>query len=163
MLASFFVPSITFFSCTKNEVLVQGNRLEKEDMDIFFRVLQEHPNGVLANRNGNMMRTQIITSRFAEDDRVYFFTSNSKPVYKQLRRYPYVSYCTFAEEFEPVVSINGKVVFVEDPALKSRLFELSHIKSAKHRPDDPDSAFFYIDIEEIETYGSDGAKIYKIK
>jgi uncharacterized pyridoxamine 5'-phosphate oxidase family protein len=164
ILASFFVPSTAFFGCTRNEAAVQENHLETEDMNIFVKILQEHPDGVLANRNGKMIRTQIVTFQFAEDNRVYFGTNNLKPMYKQLRRYPYVSFCTNADEFEPVVSINGKVVFVENPELKVRMFNGSmNIQRIYQSPDNPNFTVFYIDIEEIETFGDDGVKIYKTK
>jgi uncharacterized pyridoxamine 5'-phosphate oxidase family protein len=162
--AGFLLILASLFVCTKNEVSAQTNHLETEDMNVFVKILQEHPYGVLANRNGRMIRTQIMTFRFAEGNRVYFETNSLKPVYKQLRRYPYVSYCTYAEEFEPVLSINGKVVFVEDPALKSRLFnENINLKSKYQSPENPNFKVFYIDTEEIETFGAAGVKIYKTK
>jgi uncharacterized pyridoxamine 5'-phosphate oxidase family protein len=164
ILALLSVPSITFLGCTRNGIAGQENTLKTEDMNIFVKLLTEHPNGVLANRNGKALRTQIITFQLAEDNRVYFCTNNSKPMYKQLRRYPYVSFCTYAEAFEPVVSINGKVVFVEDPALKLRLFNANtHLQRIYQSPDNPNLTVFYINIEEIETFGDDGVKIYKMK
>jgi uncharacterized pyridoxamine 5'-phosphate oxidase family protein len=164
ILALLLVPNITFLGCTKNEIAGQENTLKTEDMNIFVKILTEHPNGVLANRNGKALRTQIITFQLAEDNRVYFCTNNLKPMYKQLQRYPYVSFCTYAEDFEPVVSINGKVVFVEDSALKLRLFNGStHLQRIYQNSDNPNLTVFYINIEEIETFGGDGVKIYKTK
>jgi uncharacterized pyridoxamine 5'-phosphate oxidase family protein len=44
-------------------------------------------------------------------------------MYKQLQQSPYVSYCVNDENDDaPVVSINGKVVFEENPKVKSRLW-----------------------------------------
>ena len=167
-LASFFVLSITFFGCTRNEVAVQANHLETEDMNVFVKILQEHPNGVLANRNGEMIRTQIISFQFAEGNKVFFGTGSEKPLYRQLIQFPYVSYCTYPEDFEPVLSLSGKVVFTDDNDLKERAFNgdgyasrflRNHYKTL----DNPNLKIFYIDVDEIETYGADGVKIYKTK
>jgi uncharacterized pyridoxamine 5'-phosphate oxidase family protein len=167
-LASFFVLTITFFGCTKSEFAVQANHLEAEDMNIFVKILQEHPNGVLANRNDKMIRTQIISFQFVEGNKVFFGTGSEKPLYQQLLKFPYVSYCTYPEDFEPVLSLNGKVVFTDDNELKERAFNgdgyagrflRNHYKTL----DNPNLKIFYIDVEVIETYGKDGAKVYKVK
>jgi uncharacterized pyridoxamine 5'-phosphate oxidase family protein len=85
-------------------------------------------------------------------------------MYEQLQRYPYVSYCQYADEYKPVVSINGMVVFVEDAALKSHLInENAHLKRLYQTPGNPIFKVFYINTEEVETFDSEGAKIYKIK
>ncbi|MDR1374464.1 MAG: hypothetical protein LBJ24_05770 [Treponema sp.] len=155
---------ILFAGCTKGETVGTVSYLETNDISAFAAVLQENQNGILANRNGNKLRTQIVTFQFFENNRVYFCTNSSKPMYEQLQRYPYVSYCQYADEYEPVVSINGKVVFVEDAALKSRLInENAHLKRLYHTPGNPIFKVFYINTEEVETFDSEGAKIYKIK
>ncbi|MDR2019174.1 MAG: pyridoxamine 5-phosphate oxidase, partial [Treponema sp.] len=78
----------------------------------------------------------------------YFCTNSEKPLYRQLTDKPYVSYCTFPGDFEPVLSINGKVVFVEDPALKSRALEGNpHVKTIFKTPDNPVFKIFYIDVK----------------
>jgi uncharacterized pyridoxamine 5'-phosphate oxidase family protein len=38
-----------------------------------------------------------------------------------LKANPYVSFCTYPQGFSPVLSVNGKVVFVEDLTLKNVL------------------------------------------
>ncbi|MFP3042202.1 pyridoxamine 5-phosphate oxidase [Treponema primitia] len=163
LFALCFILSITL-GCTKKELAAPGNYFEIENINSFVQVLQEYPNGILANRNDKRLRTQIITFQFAENNRVYFCTNDLKPMYTQLKQFPYVSYCTYADEFEPVVSINGKVVFVEDSAVKLRAFEGNeHIRSLYKTSDNPNLKVFYIDTEEIETFGSDGAKIFKLK
>jgi uncharacterized pyridoxamine 5'-phosphate oxidase family protein len=168
ILASLFVTSVTFFGCTRNEAAVQAKQLETEDMNIFEKILQEHPNGVLANRNGKMIRTQIISFQFVEGNKVYFGTGSEKPLYQQLIQFPYVSYCTYPEDFEPVLSLNGKVVFTDDNALKERAFNGTGYASRFLRNhyktlDNPNLKIFYIDVEEIETFGADGVNVYKTK
>jgi uncharacterized pyridoxamine 5'-phosphate oxidase family protein len=137
---------------------------ETTSLSLFVPILQEHPNGVLANRKGKKLRTQIITFQFAEGNKAYFCTNREKPFYKQLRDNPYVSYCTFPKDFEPVLSINGKVVFTEDRALKLRALEGNpYVKKNFQNPDNPVFKLFYIEVEEIETYGSEGPHVYGVK
>ncbi|GHV77738.1 hypothetical protein AGMMS49942_25590 [Spirochaetia bacterium] len=156
--------ALLLLGCAKGETAPQENYLEAEDLNPFVKVLQENPNGVLANRNGEKLRTQIITFQFAEGKRAYFATNSTKLLYEQLKRHPNISYCTFAEEFEPVLSINGKVVFTEDAAIKLRVFNGSaNVQRFYQTTDNPVYKVFYIDTEEIETFDSYGAKRYKLK
>ena len=131
-------------------------------------LLEKYPNGVLANQNGENIRTQIISFQFVEGNRVYFCTGSEKPLYEQLVQFPHVSYCTYPEDFEPVLSLNGKVVFSDDNSLKERVlngtgyasqFIKEHYKSA----DNPNLKLFYIDVDNIETYDYSGANVYKTK
>lgn len=95
---------------------------------------------------------------------MYFSTSSEKPVYAQLQACPYVSFCTYPQNFAPVLSVNGNVVFVEDGALKARaLDENPGIKDIYQSPDNPIFRIFYIDATEIETFSmADGAKTYAV-
>ena len=132
----------------------------------FADILEQNPNGVLATRNGGHLRTQIMSLQFVEGNKVYFCTGSEKPLYEQLRRFPEVSYCTWPQDFEPVVSLNGKVVFTDDAALKARVFSgtgyaSDFIRRHYQSADNPNLKLFYIEAAEIETYGEDGPKVYK--
>jgi uncharacterized pyridoxamine 5'-phosphate oxidase family protein len=156
--------TVTIFGCTAEKNQADGNRYEWEDVNTFLAVLEENPDGVLANRNGDKIRTQIMTFQFVDESKLYFGTNSEKPLYKQLLENPHVSYCIFPDDFEPVVSFNGTVVFVEDLALKARaLNEGEYLKNHYKSPDDPQLKLFYIDVEEIETYGNDGAHTYRAR
>jgi uncharacterized pyridoxamine 5'-phosphate oxidase family protein len=95
---------------------------------------------------------------------VYFCTNSEKPVYKQLQTNPNVSFCTFPQNFSPVLSVNGKAVFVEDMALKTRaLDENPAIKGIYQTPDNPIFKIFYVDVEEVETFSfSEGPQTHKV-
>jgi uncharacterized pyridoxamine 5'-phosphate oxidase family protein len=161
-LVSLFI--FTILGCDGEKNKISTSQHEFKEVSTFINVLQENPDGVLANRNREKIRTQIITFQFLDGNKVYFGTNSEKPLYKQLLDYPNVSYCTFPNDFEPVLSLNGKVVFVEDRALKVRaLNEGEYLRRHYKSPDDPKLKLFYIDVEEIETFGNDGAKIYSAK
>ena len=158
-----FIIGISVIGCTKSNLAPEQN-METGNLGDFVHILEQYRNGVLANRNGEYLRTQIITFAFAEGNRAFFCTSSVKPMYTQLVNFPYVSYCTYPEDFEPVLSINGKVVFIDDKALQERALESnyyakSHFKSV----DNPILKVFCIEVQEIETYSSEGTKIYAVR
>jgi uncharacterized pyridoxamine 5'-phosphate oxidase family protein len=130
----------------------------------FTNILKQNPVGVLATQDGQGVRTRVFQYLFSDGNKVYFCTNNEKPVYAQLQANPNVSFCTYTQDFNPVLSINGKTVFVEDIALKARaLDENPPIKGIYNTSDNPIFKIFYIDIAEIETFSfTDGAKSYKI-
>lgn len=130
----------------------------------YAAVLKENPNGVLATQDGNKVKTRVFQYLFTDGNKVYFCTSNQKPVYNQMKANPYVSFCTYPADFAPVVSVNGNAVFVDDISLKTRaLDENPGIKGLYKTPDNPVFEIFYIDVEEVETFSySDGPKTYTI-
>ncbi|MCL1815506.1 MAG: pyridoxamine 5-phosphate oxidase [Treponema sp.] len=150
--------------CAKKPDISSEKDFEKKELSELIHILEGYRNGVLANRDGEKLRTQIMTFSFAEGNRAYFCTTVDKPLYAQLAAFPYVSYCTFPEDWEPVLSLNGKVVFVEDRALKERALESNYYAKMNFKDiDNPLLRVFYIDVEEIETYGSGGVNIYTAK
>ena len=130
----------------------------------YVSALAKNPNGVLATKNGEKMATRVFQYLFADGKKIYFGTNSEKPVYAQLKADPNVSFCTFPANFSPVVSVNGKAVFVEDISLKTRaLDENPMIKGIYKTPENPVFKIFYIDTEEVETFSfTEGAKTYTL-
>lgn len=128
----------------------------------FAAVYAKNPNGVLATRSGESVRTRVFQYLFADGNKVYFCTSNEKNVYKDMAADPHVSFCSYPADFAPVVSVNGRVVFVKDNALKARVLdENPMIKSIYNTPDNPVFEVFYIDAECVETFSfAEGPKKY---
>ena len=129
----------------------------------YAEILKANPAGVLATQDGNKVKTRVFQYLFADGKKVYFCTNSEKPVYKQLQANPNVSFCTYPQNFTPVLSINGKAVFVEDKALKARaLDENPPIKGIYQTADNPIFKIFYIEVEEVETFSfAEGPKSYK--
>ena len=130
----------------------------------YSEVLKTNPVGVLATQEGDKVKTRVFQFLFADGKKVYFCTSSEKPVYAQLKVNPNVSFCTFTMDFASVLSVNGKIVFSEDLALKERaLDENPLIKGIYHSPDNPTFLLFYIDTEEIDAFSfAEGPKTYKL-
>lgn len=130
----------------------------------YAAILKANPNGVLATQDGDKVKTRVFQYLFSEGNKVYFCTSNEKPVYNQLKANPHVSFCTYPANFSPVLSVNGKAMFVDSPALKARaLDENPGIKGIYNTPENPTFELFYIAIEEVETFSfAEGPKTYVI-
>ena len=130
----------------------------------FAAVLKANPSGVFATVDGDKVKTRVFGMLFVEGNKVYFSTSSEKPVYKQMMANPYVSFCTYTADFSPVLSVNGKAVFVEDRALKEKaLDDNPPIKGIYQSADNPIFKVFYIDVEEVQTFTfAEGAKVEKI-
>ena len=130
----------------------------------FTEILKANPNGVFATQDGGKVKTRVFQYLFADGNKVYFGTNSEKPVYKQLQANPNVSFCTYPQNFSPVLSVNGKAVFVEDLALKTKaLDENPPLKGIYQTADNPIFKIFYIDVEEIETFSfAEGSKTHTI-
>jgi uncharacterized pyridoxamine 5'-phosphate oxidase family protein len=127
-------------------------------------VLQANPNGVLATAADGKVTTRVFQYLFSDGNKVYFGTSSEKPVYAQLQANSYASFCTYPANFAPVVSVNGKVVFVDDIALKTRMLdENPGIKGIYGDACNPILKMFYIDVETVDTFDfAEGAKTYTL-
>ncbi len=130
----------------------------------YVSLLKENPNGVLATQVDGNIKTRVFQYLFSDGNKVYFCTSNEKPVYKQIKESPHISFCTYPADYAPVLSVNGKAVFVDDMALKTRaLDENPSIKGLYNTPDNPVFELFYIDTEEVETFSfAEGPKTYTV-
>ncbi|WP_040195708.1 pyridoxamine 5'-phosphate oxidase family protein [Candidatus Soleaferrea massiliensis] len=127
-------------------------------------ILAKYPNGVLATVENTKAKTRVFQYLFGDGNKVYFCTSSEKAVYRQLQDNPCCSFCTYAPDFSPVLSVNGKAVFVDDMELKARaLDENPGIKSIYGSAQNPAFRIFYIDAEEIETFSfADGPQTFQI-
>ncbi len=132
-------------------------------MKRFEEILKANPNGVFATQDGMAVRTRVFQFLFIEGNRVYFCTSNEKAVYKQLQANPQVSFCVHPANFSPVLSVNGRAIFTENLALKTRaLDENPMIKGIYGGPDNPIFKLFYIEPEEVTTFSfTEGEKTVK--
>jgi len=130
----------------------------------YAAILEKNSKGVLATQDGQGVRTRIFECQFTEGKKAYFCTSGEKPVYAQLQANPNVSFCTYPANYNPVMSIIGKAIFVDDLAVKTRVLdEKPMLKSRFGTPDSPIFKVFFIDIAEVATFSvAEGAKSYRL-
>lgn len=130
----------------------------------YVSILKANPNGVLAIQDGEKLRTRVFQYLFADGKKIYFCTSSEKAIFTQINNNPYVSFCTYSEDYSPVLSISGKASFIEDPMLKVRALEENPgIKNIYGSPENPIFKIFCIEIEEMETFSfAEGTKQFKL-
>lgn len=80
-----------------------------------------------------------------EGGKLYFCTSNQKPVFQELQKRPYVEFCASGADFS-WLRLSGRVLFSEDLGLKARIQEASPlVKSIYQTPDNPAFEIFCLD------------------
>lgn len=122
----------------------------------YISILKANPNGVMATQDGKNVKTRVFQYLFSAENKVYFCTSNEKPVFRQIKANPQVSFCTYPPNFAPVVSVNGRATFVDDSALKTRALEENPgIKAIYGGAENPAFEIIYIDVDEVETFSFD--------
>ncbi len=81
---------------------------------------------------------------FEEEGKMYFCTSNTKEVYKELSLQPWVELCAIGEN-NSWIRISGKVVFTQSREVKIRILEISPlVKSIYQSADNPALEAFYL-------------------
>ncbi len=131
----------------------------------YKELIEANPAGVLATQNGEKVATRYVSCLFVEENRAYFWSDAEKPMVKQMEQNPSVSFCISPKNYNPVLSIGGTAIFVEDRALKTRIWEENRTSQNMYNsPDNPRFKVFYINIEAVEVYiPGEGTSRYQIK
>ena len=80
-----------------------------------------------------------------EGGRLYFCTSNQKPVFREMQKHPYVEFCASGENFS-WLRLSGKVVFLKNLSLKAKIQDGNPlVKSIYKTPDNPAFEIFCLD------------------
>jgi len=92
-----------------------------------------------ATTEGDQPHVRILSMCFADDKGFYFQTESVKSVYKQLQKNNKVELCFFAPKTLVMMRATGKVEFLDDPGLKSKIYnDRPFLKKAGiNGPDDP--------------------------
>jgi pyridoxamine 5'-phosphate oxidase len=92
-----------------------------------------------ATTEGDQPHVRILSMCFADDKGFYFQTESVKSVYKQLQKNNKVELCFFAPKTLVMMRVTGKVEFLDDPSLKSKIYnDRPFLKNAGIKdPDDP--------------------------
>lgn len=115
-------------------------------MNEVVKFLEENPIQYLATVGlDGKPKVRPIMFYFESEGKLYFCTSNQKPVYKEIKNSPYIELTTASPEFV-WIRINGKVVFSDDIKIKKAIIEKSEIvKSIYQTVDNPTLEAFYIE------------------
>jgi uncharacterized pyridoxamine 5'-phosphate oxidase family protein len=92
-----------------------------------------------------------------EEGKIFYCTSNRKPVFKEMQKEPRIEISACGEE-STWIRLSGKAVFVADLGRKARVQEASPlVKSIYKTPDNPDFEVFYLDDAEAVISDFSGA------
>ena len=96
--------------------------------------------------------------------KLYFCTGNTKDVYNEMVKQPYIEVSCSAEDFS-WIRLKGKVIFTGDPAIKKEIIEASPlVKSIYKTPDNPQFEVFFIDEAEatISDFSGNPPRSFKL-
>ena len=117
--------------------------------DFFIR----NPNGVMGTVENGEARTRTFQILWIDDNKLYFCTGNQKPVYKQMKINPNVSFTALNPETMESVSICGTVTFVNDYEGKKRaLDENLGIKGIYKTADNPAFELLYVEVTAVSSF-----------
>jgi len=83
-------------------------------------ILADGTMGYFATINGQQLEVRGWQYQFAENNRFYFMTTNTKDVYKQMQANPQVAFACTSDTHN--VRISGKATFVADAVEKEKAF-----------------------------------------
>ncbi len=119
----------------------------------YVAILEKNPAGVFSTLDNGQIKSRMFQYLLTKGNKVYFCTSNEKPVYKQLTENGVANFCVHSSDCSEVLSINGKVTFVDDVELKTQVLDNNPmIKNIYKDATNPVFEAFYIDVEEVETF-----------
>jgi uncharacterized pyridoxamine 5'-phosphate oxidase family protein len=122
-------------------------------MNTYQTFFTENPNGVMATVDNGEARTRTFQMLWAENEKMFFCTGNHKPVYKQMKKNPHVSFTSYNPDTMESFSICGKVVFVDSLEDKKRaLDENPGIKAIYLTPDNPKFELMYVDVTNVSSF-----------
>jgi len=80
-----------------------------------------------------------------DDEKFWFCTANTKPVFAEMQRNPHVEFCVTGENFS-WMRLSGKAIFSDDPGMKEKIMEsCALVKSIYQTPDNPVFEIFHLE------------------
>lgn len=80
-----------------------------------------------------------------KDGRLYFCTSNQKPVYEEMKNNPNIELCISSPDYS-WIRLSGKVIFLDDLNIKGEIISGNPlVKSIYKTPDNPIFELFYLE------------------
>ncbi len=99
-----------------------------------------------------------------EGGKLYFCTSNQKPVFREMQKHPYVEFCASGENYS-WLRLSGRAVFSKDLAMKARIQGANPlVKSIYKTPENPAFEVFYLDeaVATIADFSGNPPQVFKL-
>ena len=136
-LSVYFILSVVLIGLP----LTAPTQTKRNFQDYVKFVNEEIPQRIcsFATTEGDQPHVRILSMCFADEKGFYFQTESVKSVYKQLQKNNKVELCFFAPKTLVMMRVTGKVEFLDDPGLKSKIYnDRPYLKNVGIKgPDDP--------------------------
>ncbi len=115
-------------------------------MNEIVKFLEENPIQYLATVGlDGKPKVRPFMFMLEREGKLYFSTSNQKPLYKEIKKLSYVEITTASPEFV-WFRFSGKVVFSDDIEIKKAIIEKSEIVKAQYQTaDNPNLEILYLE------------------
>ena len=114
-------------------------------MQEVVKFLKENITGFLATVEEGEPKVRPFQFMFEEDGKIFFCTSNTKNVFKQIKATPYVEFSSSSPTFA-WIRLSGEAKFSSDLKIKEKVLEASGlVKSIYKTADNPIFEVFYIE------------------
>lgn len=114
-------------------------------MEEIIKFLHENRAGTFATVENGKPRLRPWGFLMAEAGKIYFSTGKGKNVHRQMLANPHVAFMTANQDFEKWLRISGEAVFVDDPAIRAKVFQCgARMKARYQTPDNPEFLVFYL-------------------
>lgn len=131
-------------------------------MEEILKFLKENPSGALATIDNGKPRVRPWGFMFEENGRFYFCTANTKNVYTQLKKNPYIEFTATSKDMV-TVRLSGKITFTNDMNIKEKILETDPgVKSIYKSADNPIFEAFYVEHGDINVSDFSGNPPRKI-
>ncbi|GAB6178808.1 hypothetical protein JCM14036_01270 [Desulfotomaculum defluvii] len=112
-------------------------------------ILTDGTLGYFATTNGEQLEVRGWQYQFAEDNKFYFITANTKDVYRQMKANPQVAFAGVSNDHN--VRISGKAIFVGADERKKYFSRLSQgVQDLYKSWDNPVVEIFYLESGEVK-------------
>jgi len=115
-------------------------------MNEIVKILKENPTQYFATVGlDGKPKVRPFGFMMEEGGKLYYCTNNTKDVYTQMQRQPFIELCICTPQFA-WLRLSGKVVFSDDKQLKAKVLDCNDmVKSLYQSADNPIFELFYLD------------------
>jgi len=123
-------------------------------MQKFIDFFNENKCGYLATTEENKPKVRPWSFLFEDNGKIWFLTTNTKKVFKQLQENPYIEFCSLSSDFIHG-RLGGKIELCNDLAIKERILaERPMLKDIYGTADNPVLESFYLEHGTASLYSS---------
>ncbi|RYD04892.1 NimC/NimA family protein [Desulforamulus aquiferis] len=126
-------------------------------------LLSENSSGALATVDNGKPRVRPWGFMMEKNGKFYFCTANTKDVFKQLQKTPYVEFTSTSKDMV-TVRLSGEITFTHDLAIKQEILHNNpRVKGIYQTEDNPIFEVFYIEHGEatISDFSGQPPRLFK--